>query len=169
MTIIWNKVTKFSQAVAIVLFVIVFFVGFTIGKEYGKSLISGTPGISENSFVGCYVAHLANDVYSLKVTRSQNGIIEGTLDINNAEKDSSTGTLKGTYKDGILLADYTFQSEGTTSLMQVIFKKVGNDFVRGYGKPDDATGTRFVDLSKINYDTSTVYKVSTDGCKTVSQ
>ena len=50
--------------------------------------------------------------------------------------------------------------------MQVIFKKIGNDFVRGYGKPDDATGTRFVDLTKINFDTSVVYKFSKNECKT---
>ena len=162
MPIIWNKVTKFSQIIAIILFVIVFFVGFSIGKEYGKSLTVSSSLIPENSVVGRYVAHLANDVYTLNITGEQSGIVEGTLDINNAEKDSSTGTIKGTYKDGILLADYTFQSEGTTSLMQVIFKKVDNGFIRGSGKPDDATGTRFVDLSKINYDSSVVYKVSTN-------
>ena len=123
----------------------------------------------EESIIGCYVGHLANDVYSLRVTKDNAGVIEGTLDINNAEKDSSTGTIKGTYKDSILLADYTFLSEGTTSLMQVVFKKVDDGFVRGYGKPDDATGTRFVDLSKITYDTSTVYKTTTGQCPTVQQ
>ena len=118
----------------------------------------------EKGIAGCYVAHLANDVYSLNIISQQGENIEGELDINNAEKDSSTGTLKGKYKDGILLADYTFASEGTLSVNQVIFKKVGNDFIRGSGKPDDATGTRFDDLSKINYDTSVVYKVSIDNC-----
>ena len=29
------------------------------------------------------------------------------------------------YKNGILLGDYSFQSEGTNSVMQVIFKKLG--------------------------------------------
>jgi hypothetical protein len=121
------------------------------------------PVIAENPIIGCYVAHLAKDVYALQISSVQDESISGQLDINNAEKDSSTGTLKGTYKDGILLADYTFQSEGTESVNQVIFKKLADGFVRGYGKPDDATGTRFVDLSKINYDMSAVYNKVPEG------
>jgi hypothetical protein len=36
MKIIWNKVTKFSQIVAIVVFVGVFFLGFVLGQKYEK-------------------------------------------------------------------------------------------------------------------------------------
>ncbi|MEI8175196.1 MAG: hypothetical protein WCG28_04575, partial [bacterium] len=90
---------------------------------------------------------------------------EGYLDIKNSEKDSSFGILEGTYKNEILLADYTFLSEETMSVNQVIFKKIGNNFIRGYGNRDDATGTRFVDLSKITYDSSVPYiKVSENEC-----
>ena len=119
----------------------------------------------KNSVVGCYVGYLAKDVYTLRILSEQGETFSGELDINNAEKDSSTGTLKGTFKDNILLADYTFQSEGTLSVNQIIFKKVGDNFFRGSGKPDDATGTHFVDLSKITYDTSVPYKkVSANEC-----
>ena len=139
-----------------------FFLGilmyFVINKNYT------IPIVTENGIVGCYVAHLAKDVFTLKITFQEGDLLDGKLNINNAEKDSSTGTLKGTYKNGIILADYTFASEGTLSVNQVIFKKVGIDFVRGYGQPDDATGTRFVDLSKIIYDSSIVYKATTDNC-----
>jgi hypothetical protein len=34
MKIEWNKVTKFSQIVAIILFLIVFFLGFYIGLKF---------------------------------------------------------------------------------------------------------------------------------------
>ena len=43
MKIEWNKVTKFSQAVAIVLFVTVFFLGFFIGRQFENKSILGEP------------------------------------------------------------------------------------------------------------------------------
>ena len=39
----WNKVTNLSQIVAIVLFIVVFFVGFQIGRTFEKSFILGQP------------------------------------------------------------------------------------------------------------------------------
>jgi hypothetical protein len=108
------------------------------------------------SVVGCYVARTpGKDVYTLNV-QSQNGEnVSGALAFKNFEKDSSAGTFIGTYKDGILLGDYAFRSEGMDSVTQVIFKKQGNDFVRGYGDVN-GNGTRFTDLSKITYDASSV-------------
>jgi hypothetical protein len=110
------------------------------------------------SVLGTYVANLSKDVYTLKISSQEGESIKGELDINNFEKDSSNGTLVGTYKDGIILADYTFKSEGTISINQVIFKKTVDGFVRGYGDVDKATGTHFVDLNAITYDSSVVYK-----------
>lgn len=119
---------------------------------------------TEETVSGCYIGYLGKDVFTLSITSLQEESIEGGLYIKNFEKDSSTGTIKGTYTNGILLADYTFLSEGTVSTGQVIFKRLGEDFIRGYGKPDDATGTRFVDLDKITYDSSVVYKRSSSRC-----
>lgn len=39
----WNKVTKFSQIVAIVLFVAVYYYGFYLGRQVGITKILGTP------------------------------------------------------------------------------------------------------------------------------
>lgn len=41
MKIEWNRVTKFSQIVAIILFVAVFFVGFFIGRRFEDKFILG--------------------------------------------------------------------------------------------------------------------------------
>ncbi len=43
MKIVWNKVTSLSQAVAMILFVAVFFVGFNVGKKYQTASILGEP------------------------------------------------------------------------------------------------------------------------------
>lgn len=132
-----------------------------LGAILAYSKKNNTP--SEASIVGTYVANLGNDVYTLEITSQEDEHVEGSLVFNNFEKDSSAGTLSGTYADGILLGDYTFDSEGMTSVMQVIFMKQGDNFVRGYGDVDAATGSRFVDLDAITYDTSVVYeKVVTD-------
>ncbi|OGI63485.1 hypothetical protein A2914_01530 [Candidatus Nomurabacteria bacterium RIFCSPLOWO2_01_FULL_41_21] len=121
------------------------------------------PVVMEDSITGCYVATLGKDVYTLTILSQVGETFKGTLLFKNFEKDSSSGTFVGTYKDGILLGDYSFQSEGTNSIMQVIFKKEGNSFVRGYGEVKDG-GARFSDLNNITYDSSTVFRTSTDGC-----
>lgn len=105
------------------------------------------------SIEGCYVAGNSKDVYTLNVQNVSGNNATGTLAFKNFEKDSSSGTLNATYQDGILLGKYTFNSEGSTSVMDVIFKKDGDNFIRGYG-PMKADGATFSDLSKITYDTS---------------
>ncbi len=98
------------------------------------------------------MAHIEQkDVYTIHIVSQEGKAVSGNLSFKNYEKDSSSGTFVGTYENGILLADYTFNSEGMTSVMQVIFKKVDDGFVRGYG-PVDTEGTRFTDLGAIIYD-----------------
>lgn len=43
MNIIWNRVTKFSQAIAIVLFLAVFAVAFQLGRRFEQAFILGFP------------------------------------------------------------------------------------------------------------------------------
>jgi hypothetical protein len=117
-----------------------------------------SPPVQTSSIVGCYVAHNANDVYTLHIESEQAGAVSGTLAFDNFDKDSSSGSLNGTYKNNILLGDYAFRSEGMDSVMQVVFKKSGNDFIRGYG-PVNQDGTRFTDTNNITYDASSALSV----------
>ncbi|MEJ0001892.1 MAG: hypothetical protein WDN09_01770 [bacterium] len=48
------------------------------------------------SITGCYVAHLAQDVYTLHVNSQDLDMFSGTLAYDNFEKDSSHGTFSGT-------------------------------------------------------------------------
>src|SRR3989339_844990 len=86
--------------------------------------------VTTDSVLGCYVARLSKDVYVLKINSENSDSVSGVLAFNNYEKDSSSGTFTGTYKDGILLGDYFFNSEGMDSEMQVVFKKEGDTLVR---------------------------------------
>lgn len=91
------------------------------------------------SIVGCYAVNFAKDVYTLNIQSQEAEFIHGNLSFKNFEKDSSSGTFDGAYIDDILTGEYSFQSEGTDSVMRVSFKKVGQDFVRGI--EDEVTGT----------------------------
>ena len=122
------------------------------------------PVVVEDSILGCYVATLAKDVYTLTVLSQKGESVIGKLSFKNFQKDSSSGTFVGTYKSGVLLGDYSFQSEGSTSLMEVIFQKQGDNFVRGYGELSE-DGTYFTDLDNITYDPNQTFKPSTIGCE----
>jgi hypothetical protein len=81
------------------------------------------------------------------------------LSFKNFEKDSSSGTFTGTYNSaGILIADYSFQSEGMSSVMQVAFKKDGDNFIRGHGTMN-ADGTRFANPAMLTYDSTATLSV----------
>jgi hypothetical protein len=111
-----------------------------------------------SSIAGCYVSRTGKDVYTLNIKQEEGDSISGSLSFQNFEKDSSSGTFNGTYDDGILLGDYAFRSEGMDSVMQVIFKKSGDDFIRGYGDVN-ADGTSFTDIHNITFDPSSTLNV----------
>ena len=73
-----------------------------------------------------------------------------TIEYALAKKDRNTGTFEGTFENNILIADYTFQSEGKKSVRQVAFQLHGEKLVEGYGEVT-ADGTKFIDISKIRF------------------
>ena len=152
-----NAVKILLSAIVLVLIAILVF------KEKTEPIMEDTTVVQQDSIEGCYVATLAKDVYTLTVLDQSGGTFSGNLSFKNFEKDSSSGTYNGTYADGILLGEYAFQSEGMDSVMQVIFKKTGESFVRGYGDVDE-TGTRFTSLSDITYDTNAVFVKTDENC-----
>lgn len=140
--------------------------GATIVEDGWQNSYTGCTTEAPNPILGCYEMTSGKDVYSLLIASVQDGKFTGKLEFDNFEKDSSSGTYSGTYENEILLGDYSFQSEGMQSVMQVAFKKSGDTFVRGYGDVD-TTGTRFIDINNVAYDPSqnlSVFKRSPGGC-----
>lgn len=159
---------KDSKGILIVIVIIV--LGILAYGLFKKDTFVSTPNPSNNdntaqveSVAGCYVSTTGKDVYTLNIQMQTEEKVSGKLAFKNFEKDSSSGIFTGTYKDGILLGDYTFQSEGMLSQMQVIFKKEGDNFVRGYGSVDSETGTKFTDLSQITFDSSSTLSLFEKG------
>ncbi len=137
----------------IIVVIVIVLVGVSFWMR-GKDTVTHTPPENQvSSIVGCYQATILKDVYTLNIQTVNGENFSGTLRFKNFEKDSSSGIYTGTYKNDILLGEYTFQSEGMQSVMEVIFKKSGDDFIRGYGDLNEE-GTRFTNPSAITYDAS---------------
>ncbi|MDA6070600.1 hypothetical protein NJT12_13310 [Flavobacterium sp. AC] len=66
--------------------------------------------------------------------------VNGKLSYNIAGKDKNEGTLIGNMKGDTLIADYTFMSEGVSSVREVAFLKQEGTFVEGYGDVAEANG-----------------------------
>ncbi len=104
----------------------------------------------------CYSSANNNDTVSLTI-KDSNGLITGMLVYNLYQKDKNTGTLQGSMKDSLLVADYTFMSEGVQSVRQVAFKKTNNGFVEGYGEMDDKDGKMmFKNTDSLTFNNSSV-------------
>ena len=112
--------------------------------------------------LGCYVFDDGKNIVSLEITENKEEI-KGNLTYALYEKDKNSGKFTGKFKDGILIADYTFQSEGKESIRQVAFKAEGDKLIEGYGELNDE-GTAFKDISNIQF-TSTMPLTKTECSK----
>lgn len=151
--------------------IVLLVVGFFYFKNKQPVVDEVSPVVTTgDSALGCYVAKLAKDIYVLKIDNQTGDDVSGVIAFNNYEKDSSSGSFTGTYKDHILLGDYAFNSEGMDSVMQVVFKKEGDVFVRGYGPTMlDGNKITFNDLSGITYDANSVFAKDADCLETFTE
>lgn len=100
---------------------------------------------------GCYAYHVMQDSALLKLNISGTNVT-GTLSYHLYEKDNNSGSISGTLQDSLIVADYTFQSEGMNSVRQVVFKMNNDTLTEGYGdiamKGDTAL---FKDISLLKF------------------
>lgn len=104
--------------------------------------------------IACYQYATAADTISLKLV-NMGGTVGGALIYKLKEKDRNAGTLNGTLRGDVLIADYTFKSEGTESIRQVAFKKDGHAFMEGYGEMVNVNGVeKFRNVDSIVFSSS---------------
>lgn len=115
--------------------------------------------------LGCYIFDDGQNNVSLEITENSKEI-RGTLTYALTEKDKNSGNFSGELKEGILIANYTFQSEGQESTRQVAFKIDGDKLIEGYGELNNE-GTAFKDVKNISF-TSKMPLTKTD-CKNLKQ
>ncbi|HEY5751490.1 MAG TPA: hypothetical protein VIU12_35770 [Chryseolinea sp.] len=105
---------------------------------------------------GCYAFHEGGS--SIELQLEVNGdAASGDLVYSLEEKDKNTGTIQGRVKGNTMDAYYTFTSEGTTSVREVIFQWVDNSLVEGIGEHIERNDTSFyVDKKKVTFTDSKV-------------
>jgi len=104
----------------------------------------------------CYQFTKNKDTVTLSLTRTDNDAT-GDLTYNWFEKDDSKGVFKGKFKGDTLVADYTFNAEGMSSVREVVFLKKGDSFLPGYGDMEDKNNKSvFKNPTKLQYDANVV-------------
>jgi hypothetical protein len=100
----------------------------------------------------CYAHTSATDTIRLTLQTTQPAVT-GQLVYRYFEKDRNQGTIQGVMHGDTLLADYTFQSEGTTSVRQVAFLRRDIGFIEGFGPVAERQGkTVFTQPRTLQYD-----------------
>lgn len=140
---------KKQDLVILIMIIIILIIGTVYVVKRNKNSVS----VNEpQSIVGCYVAKLQNDIYALSINNQNGNKVSGTLAYKNFQKDSSHGTFNGEIEGDILQGNYNFFSEGMLSDRQVIFKKLDDSFIQGFGPVNVIDGKeRFTDLNNITF------------------
>jgi hypothetical protein len=86
----------------------------------------------QSPLINCYQYASNTDTITLKLIHVGEAIT-GTLVYSLKEKDKNKGTIQGNMRGNLLVADYTFLSEGVQSTRQIAFKLEDNGFTEGYG------------------------------------
>ena len=103
---------------------------------------------------GCYQMIIKNDTATLSLNLDGDKA-SGSLNYNWFERDDNSGTFNGAImNDSLIVADYTFQSEGITSVRQVVFKVQDSLLLQGYGEVQTRNDTAlFRDVNLVIFDT----------------
>ena len=118
---------------------------------------------SADSLMHCYQYANQGDTVTMKLIH-MGDIVTGTLIYQLKEKDSNKGSITGAIHNDVLVADYTFMSEGTQSVRQVAFKQSGTAFIEGYGESADENGVaKFKNLDSLHFNSS--IKLQEMSCK----
>ena len=108
----------------------------------------------------CYANFRNQDTVLLSFTRNDTAI-NGELIYQFFQKDRNTGIINGTVKGDTIIADYKFNSEGTTSIRQVVFLKRGDELLEGFGDIEEYDGKMvFRNISSLVFDSSMVFSLT---------
>lgn len=101
----------------------------------------------------CYAWRSNGSIIEMSFNVNSHQEVNGKLSYNLVGKDKNEGTLIGNMKGDTLIADYTFNSEGVSSVREVAFLKRENTFIEGYGDIVSANDkVTFKDKTKLQFD-----------------
>ena len=101
----------------------------------------------------CYTSRLNGNIVAISFNVNSHQEVNGKLSYNITGKDKNEGTLIGNMKGDTLIADYTFMSEGVSSVREVVFLQKDGTLIEGYGDVVDANNkVTFKDKKKLKFD-----------------
>ncbi|MBF4463756.1 hypothetical protein [Flavobacterium sp. LC2016-12] len=101
----------------------------------------------------CYTSRLNGNIVALSFNVNSHQEVNGKLSYNITGKDKNEGTIIGNMKGDTLIADYTFMSEGVSSVREVVFLQKDGTLIEGYGDVVDANNkVTFKDKKKLKFD-----------------
>lgn len=101
----------------------------------------------------CFVSTANNSSIELSFNVNSHQEVNGKLSYNISGKDKNEGTLIGNMKGDTLIADYTFMSEGVSSVREVAFLQKDGALIEGFGDVAEANGkVTFKDKKKLKFD-----------------
>ena len=101
----------------------------------------------------CYALRANGNVIELSFNVNSHQEVNGKLSYNISGKDKNEGTLIGNMKGDTLIADYTFTSEGVSSVREVAFLQKDGLLIEGFGDVVQANDkVTFKDKTKLKFD-----------------
>lgn len=114
---------------------------------------SRTDGDDYNVDTKCYISVIREDSTLLQISVNDNKV-EGMLRYNFLEKDDNDGSITGIMQGDTIFLDYTFESEGATSVRETAFLYDNDAYLPGYGPMEDENGKLvFKNRNEIRFDT----------------
>jgi hypothetical protein len=109
------------------------------------------PEVQEVATKECYEYVQGNDTIQANLLVQSNDV-SGELTYKLFEKDKNSGAIIGTIHGDTLIADYTFMSEGVSSVRQVAFLRKNKSLIEGFSESEEKEGKMvFKDLKKLNF------------------
>ena len=113
--------------------------------------------VAEPSGDQCYSLAANGSMVALSFNVNSHQEVNGKLSYDISGKDKNEGTIIGNMKGDTLIADYTFMSEGVSSVREVAFLQRENTFIEGFGDVVDANNkVTFKDKTKLKFDQKNV-------------
>ncbi len=101
----------------------------------------------------CYALRANGNVIELSFNVNSHQEVNGKLSYNISGKDKNEGTLIGNMNGDTLIADYTFTSEGVSSVREVAFLQKDGSLIEGFGDVVQANDkVTFKDKTKLKFD-----------------
>lgn len=119
---------------------------------------SASPEAGKDTIAGEYLFQSEGDTINMALQQQKDSVF-GDLKYAFSGKDRNIGKITGVLKDSLITGEYSFVSEGVTSVRQVVFRLTEQGLVEGYGEIEESNGKMvFSDIDHLSFDHGMILK-----------